>query len=242
MRIRTLVVGGDRPLFGEGMTRSRFIAIVLSSILVCFLVGCSRQDDGPAILPADDPLCGVFPNATVAAMLPGGTYDYLIKYSTSRITYLETFVATNGDCTLNQMDGLPVGVSVYAAEDDHSRELVKTCYDAHLTSLVVPRVGQIIDSGSCVKTDKYPRGEAWVLYWGGRNGFDGPEPSLIDADIFTRDGRDPVEDATTLVQMVFDFIDRSYAADSSSALPPANGPSTQTPVPSVAPSAQESGG
>ena len=215
---------------------NKVIATMLSVVFACSLAGCSRLSDGPAILPTDDPLCKVFPSATVAAMLPGGTYKYHGVLSTSRISYLETFVATDGDCTLDQVDGLPVGMSVYAAEDDHSMELVKTCYDAHLTSLAVPRVGQIIDSGSCVKTDKYPRGEAWVLYWGERNGFSGPETSLIDADIFTRDGRDPVEDATTLVQMVLDFIDQSYAADSSSALPPANGPSPQTPIPSASPS------
>ena len=213
----------------------RALVLTLAIVLIASLAGCSRQDDGPAILPVDDPLCGVFPSSTVAAMLPGGTYKYHGLLSTSRISYLETFVATDGDCTLNQVDGLPVGVSVYAAEDDHSMELVKTCYDVHLTGLVEPRVGKIIDSGSCVKTDKYPRGEAWVLYWGERNGFNGPETSLIDADIFTRYGRDPVEDATTLVQMVLDFIDRSYALDSSSALPPAEMTYPGLPTPSDSP-------
>jgi len=217
------------------MTKPRLIAVLLSIILFCSLTGCSRQADGPAILPDDDPVCRVFPRDTLAAMLPGGTYDYLIPSFTSWISYLELFVATNGRCTILQTDGPQGGVYVDASEDDHSMELVNTCHDPLPIDLVVPQVGEIIDTGSCVKTNKYPGGQAWALYWGERDGFDGPYITLIDAEIYPRDGRDPVADATTLVQLVLDYIDQSYAADPSAAQPPASTPGATWPSPSGTP-------
>ena len=208
--------------------RAHFLAITtvsLSCVIALILVGCSSVDKGTAILPSD-PLCGIFPVDQIAAMLPGGTYEYVNASdpSTTHIAYAPDGVGTFNSCDITRVSPEGSLLSVYADEDIpmdggwYSANLALECHDPLPTELIMPRVGILSGSGVCGNT------HAWALYWGGER-YDGnlgrPWTTLIEVQFNSRQGRDGPTDATALMQMVLDFIDRSYAAT-----PPSNPPET----------------
>jgi len=215
------------------MTIGRPSVLVLAVVMVCSLAGCSQ---GPAVLPGPDPLCEVFPSDQIAEMLPPGTYDYYRDRS-KRIAYGSENVYTFGSCFIrtpdNDFDAFYVGADL----DLWSTKLDKECRLTTLDGLVTPpRVGQIVDSGQCPTgfADQY---EAWALFWGGHyDGAGHPMMTLIDAQLDLRKGRDGLTDSVSVVQMVLDFIDRSYAASPPSG-PPEVPPST-VPYPSSSPTSR----
>jgi len=228
--------------------RIRTLVLVLATVLVTSLAGCSAKD-GPVILPNGDPLCGVFSASRVAAMLPGGTYEYVrIPHE---IVYSSFAVSTYGSCNLATSDGTTGQLHVYAdrdytniyggATESAATQFSHDCHDGDLEGLVSPPVGILVNTGYCV-TSKFdssagPGAKAWALYWGGHYVWDKPRVTLINASIYPGKG-DPAQsipDATQLVQMVLDFITQSYEADPSAATAPTVAPGA-TPVPTSAPS------
>jgi len=212
------------------------VPMLVSVILICSLAGCSR---GPTILPDDDPVCGVFPNSTLAAMLPGGTYHYVIP--NTQIEYYSSSVSASGGCALANSD--PEIGQLYVHIDGNfiynggtgstSTILSKTCHDGDLENLSTPTVGIILGTGSCV-TDRTSStagagAKVWALYWGGHYSGVGTWPDIIVINAIIYPGKshrpaDSIPDATNLVQTVLDFITTSYQADPSAATDPTAAP------------------
>jgi len=216
------------------MRPSRLAPVLMVAVMMCALAGCGQHppEEGPVVLP-EDVLCGVFPADQVAPMLPPGTYTYTDGLP-GRLLYFPSSVSADGDCSLS--DGESHGyiyIHVSGSLSD-TVELLESCHGGDM-DVVLPSVGRLNYSGYCVniKDSSWgPSGQAWAEYWGGRYVFDKPDVTMINVIIRAGD-RDPVEsiaDAARVVQMVLDFIARSYEADPSAATYPTAVPGS-TPVP-----------
>jgi hypothetical protein len=234
------------------MRRLKREAAVFSLVIVLALgglSGCSGPGK-PTNLPGPDPLCGVFNSAQIADMLPSGDYQAWpdppqANSVQGRIWFMPDGVWADGTCTIYRSDqeygllSVDVSVSTYLPE-----ARAKSCHEGELSNLHTPRVGALFSSGYCAeKVSGQPREVVWALYWGG--GYDNASYQLvtmIDVSLEGRKGQDQVADGTAVVQMVLDFIDRSYAGDPSAFVtwPPVATPTpgtlrTDGPTPTMSP-------
>jgi len=212
---------------------AKLFCLLLVTVLVVPLCGCSSKSD-VVVLP-EDPLCGIFPDDLVAGMILPGTYT---KGTDMPLSYNPEVVIATGNCLVGNETGY---FGVLASYSNHFSDIYmngpmyyNACDDIAV-SLTAPRVGQIVTSGACIEQEVRTFHTAWALYWGGRYSFGNPACANISVSIVSRRGRDGIADATQILQMVLDFIDRSYAANPSAASTDTAAPGA-TPVPSDAPS------
>ena len=192
--------------------KTRLAAILTVLAVVLAAQGCSAAEDGPAVLP-DDPVCQAFPADQLAPLLPGGTYAYFaMGKGDNQVVYSPQSVILDLSCRIISQDTERGDLYVYSGTDLRSSTLAQTCHNPLPTDLALPRVGLLVDSGTCTGGDT---AESWVVYWSGQYGPGArpqPKTTLIDVSLTPREGRDGVADATQVVQMVLDLIDRNYAA------------------------------
>jgi len=206
--------------------------------------GCADQT-GPAVLP-EDPLCAVFPADQIAPMIAPGEYTHNEEGERYRtIWYVPEYVYLEGGCSISSgQDGYFSVILTTATSFTEGSQPYgfagPQCDDVPI-DLVAPSMGQIINSGGCVEKESRTFYSAWVLYWGGRYIDYWPPITRINVSVIPRKGRDGVADATQVIQMLLDLVDRSYRADPSAASTQTVAPGV-TPVPSPSPSATESGG
>jgi hypothetical protein len=172
-------------------------------------------------------------------MIPPGAYHFSTPLGSSdwtdKIEYNNVGVGTIGGCDIIKDDDKYGDLDVYAGIGMYLRiVLPRDCQGEALTGLVAPRVGGILLSGQCAGKDKWGAWtEVWALYWGGvSNAVSQRIETVVDVRLHPAKHRDSVADATAVVQMVLDFIDRSYAADPTAAYTPPPGPSP-SPTPSL---------
>ena len=214
----------------------RRVLLPLISALVLVSASCAStgvDGDGLAVFP-DDPVCGVLPAEALATMLPSGDYTHLAtKGIPNIISYAAETVVAFGDCdvTHKAVDNHAAygGFYLYAGVNADGGHLADDCRDPMPAELRTPRVGAVLDGGTCTGLD--PQGSwysAWVLFWGGVSWSPAkPVTNLVQVTISPRIGTDGTASAVAVVQMVLDFIDTCYAADH----PEANGPASPGPRP-----------
>ena len=220
------------------MTRPslRTLVVILASILVASLAGCSAKDSA-VVMPDEDPLCGIFPTGLVASMVTPGTYT---KAHVEPLSYDKQFAIALGECVLSNDAGYfgVLALDSYSFTEifssNASLNYYETCEEIPV-DLTPPRVGQIVTSGACIQEEGKTFHTAWALFWGGRYDSRDPVCSKISVSIISPKNRDGIADATQILQMVLDFIDQSYAADPSAASTETTAPGA-TPVPSSTPS------
>ena len=215
----------------------RILACVLTVSVVMSLAGCAGQD-GPVVFP-EEPLCEFFSADQIAPLLPSGDYHFSDNYNV-RIIYDTKYIYLDGGCAISNgaigYFGVYLDLATSFTEDRRTGPLPEPACDSIPISLTAPSVGRVITSGGCVeKESKYTLYTAWVLYWGGRYIEDWPAVTKINVNIIPRKGRDGVQDAAEVIQMLLDFIDQSYRADPSAASTETTPPGA-TPVPSSTPS------
>ena len=220
------------------MMRVRTLVLVLVAVLVASLAGCS--EDGTVVLP-EDPLCSVFAADDIALMLPQGEYKFNWNGEGMRnIWYEGDYVYLHGDCVISSGQVGYLGVLtdlVSSFTEGAPTGPIDTgpCDDIPVT-LNAGSVGRLITSGGCTRQESsHTFYEAWALYWGGRYNYGRPAVTKINVSIIPRKGRDGVQDAAQVIQMLLDFIDQSYRADPSAASTETTPPGA-TPVPSSTPS------
>ena len=214
--------------------RIRTLVLVLVAVLVASLAGCSAKDD-PVVLPDEDPLCGIFPRDLIASMITPGTYT---KGTGESLHYDAEVVLAMGDCIVGSKTGyfgVLTSYSIHFTDVFANGPLYYNKCDDVVVELTAPSVGQIVTSGACIREEVDTYHTAWALYWGGRYNSGYPALANISVSIVSPKGRDGIADATQILQMVLDFIDRSYAADPSAASTRTTAPGA-TPVPSSSPS------
>ena len=180
-------------------------------------------------------------DAGLMATLPDGTsVQPVITRDASDVPlmYLPEAATVTGGCSVHSEDGYFGAYAFYSGSftDTYADAFfyINKC-DDYAVDLTAPRVGQIVTSGACVEEETNTYHTAWVLFWGGRYGAGfSPVCAKISVSIISRKGRDGIADATQMLQMILDFIDRSYAADPSAASTVTTPP--EIPVPSSTPS------
>ena len=215
----------------------RTLVVILASILAVSLAGCSAKDDA-VVLPDEDPLCGIFPTGLVASMVTSGTYAKASHVEP--LSYDKQFAIALRECAMGSDAGC---FGVLASESysfteifisDASLNYYEPCEEIPV-DLTLPRVGQIVTSGACIQEEGKTFHTAWALFWGGRYNSGYPALAKISVSIIPPKNRDGIADATQILQMVLDLIDRSYEADPSAASTETTAPGA-TPVPSSTPS------
>ena len=219
----------------SNLMRLRTLVLVLAAVLMVSLAGCSTKDE-PVVFP-EEPLCEFFSADQIAPLLPSGDYHFSDNYNI-RIIYDTEYIYLDGGCAISNGAigylGVYLDLATSFTEDRRTGPLPEPACESIPISLTAPSVGRVITSGGCVeKESKYTFYTAWVLYWGGRYIEDWPAVTKINVSIIPRKGRDGVQDAAQVIQILLDFIDLSYRADPSAASTETSPPGA-TPVPSSA--------
>ncbi len=212
-----------------------------AAVLVCsFMTGCSQPPD-PAVLP-DTNLCKLIPAAEIAPMLRPGVYHYNTPpqgrrrdYAINDFHYYVTRDTLDGGCYVATDDG-PGGSLFVTAESKSSgaSPVDEECQD--LTPTVTPpRLGRIEKSGGCTGQDTMgDYTEAWVFYQVRTVEDTYPDfPwTLIEVTLHSHEGRDGFADATHILQIILDAMDRVQAGDEGGILeaPTPTTPPTPTPT------------
>ncbi len=169
------------------------------------------------------------------SVLEGRRKLYALGDESGDFHYYASFAMLEGGCYVAADDG-PGGSLFITAESNSSgaSPVDEECRD--LTPTVTPpRLGRIEKSGGCTGQDTMgDYTEAWVFYQEGtvEDTYPNFPWTLIEVTLHSHEGRDGFADATHILQIILDAMDRVQAGDEGGFLeaPIPTTPPTPTPT------------
>ncbi len=191
-------------------------SIVFLTCLCASLAGCTTaawdnpSTDTPQMTLPPEPICDVFTTSQIAPLLPPGDYTHIDSYG---LRYRPSSNTLRGGCILHANGIKDPALTLSARTTDGISDLATGCngprLDLHTT------LGEIDLTISCRPDTTNNSGQAIALYFVGsfRGRFDTePMTTEIEITITSREGRDPIADATQLMQATIDHMENTYLA------------------------------